>query len=77
MKIEPDELTLPLHCGHPAQVEWVAGDLWLVHPPLRLGGSVLAAEASLRKTRRRCPECSKRKRPARNPASRSGKQGRT
>ena len=72
-----DELSLPLHCGHPAQVEWVARDLWLVCPPLWLGGSVLAAEAFLRETRRRCPEYSKRKRSARNQASRSGKQGRT
>ena len=77
MKLKPDELSLPLHCGHRAQVEWVARDLWMVYPPLRLRGSVVAAEALLRKTRRRCPECSNGKRSARNQARRSGKQGRT
>lgn len=60
----------------PGQVEWVEGDLrW--SPPLRLGGLVLAAEGFLRKTRCRCLECSKRKRSARNPASRSREQERT
>lgn len=75
--MKPDELSLPLHCGRLAQVEWVVGDLGLFCPPLWLGGSVLAAEAFLRKTRHRCPEYSNRKRSARNQASRSGKQGRT
>ena len=44
MKVERDELPPPLHSGHPAQLEWVAGDLRLVHPSLRLGNSVLTAE---------------------------------
>ena len=58
-------LTLPLHCGHEATVEWAAdGSLWLTQPNKRLGASVVGAIDAIKRRRIKCPKCKRsRKRP--------------
>lgn len=60
------ELTLPLHCGHVAPVEWTTdGSLWLIQPKRRLGGSVVGAMDAIKRQRIKCARCKRsRKRPA-------------
>ena len=51
-------LTLPLHCGHEAPVEWAAdGSLWLTEPQKRLGTSVVGAIDAIKRRRLKCAKC--------------------
>ena len=52
------DLTLPLHCGHAAPVEWAGdGSLWLTLPHKRLGLSVAGAAATIKRRRLKCAQC--------------------
>ena len=74
MRREP--LTIPLHCGCPARVEWRGDVLHLVAGDRPLGQSVVATVLKITRDRVTCPKCKrspkrrpgvKRKQPARHP----------